>query len=186
MSSDSAWTTLPGWDSPLTHDALGMLLHFVTIMLIYNVDGWHSAFYSGNNLAPALLIGQEIVAFIAHVVYTGGRILYQISDSRQNPWKWAEYSISATMGTIAALTISGVRPNWYWIVFMALTGAGQQSIGYQVDLPLSEVRKTNFKNLQRSNDVLFAESDFETSSAVTKTIKISFFQAVVLQVCCAR
>lgn len=168
-----------GWDSPAVHDALGLLLHLITICVVYGVPGCKSAFFKGDDFAPTLLVGQEIVALVAHMLYTLVRWIYNVSDSRRNPWKWTEYSISATMGTIAALTIGGEHPDWFWVAFLALTGAGQQFIGYQIDVEVP----TRMKIVDKNGQLLLDEPPQD--NLVTRNIKISFFLAVGLQVRCA-
>ena len=171
----NAQITLSGWTSPLTHDVLGMVLHFATIVVIFSVDKWYTRFFDGNKVGPALLVGQEGVALVAHVTYTALRLNGHLADNQRNPWKWLEYSISATMGTIAALTINETSPEWHWILFLALTGAGQQFIGYQIDLdaPIE----------LDSEELIFASArSTPRKFAVNSKILISFVLAVVLQV----
>mgnify|MGYP001326604528 CR=1 FL=1 len=124
----------------VSQDIIGVVLHLVTLLLVLVYPAsLRETFFARKPAAPVLLIGQEIVALVAHIIY-----LYlwyvprppKIAPGGRNAYKWAEYSISATFGTIAALLLEGNNyPEWYWLSFLAVTCATQQFIGYQIDLP---------------------------------------------------
>lgn len=123
---------------PRFHDIFGAVVHAATLVVVLTSESRRDSFLGDNSVGPILLLFQEAVALVAHACYVVLRFREKLSDDKRNPYKWIEYSVSATAGTIAALTLAGDTPEWYWVTFVALTGAGQQFIGYQIDVDTSK------------------------------------------------
>lgn len=55
----------------------------------------------------------ELVCFLAHAfiyfMYTNETFISEIIDRQMNPWRWIEYSISATIMFLAVASVSGIR-----------------------------------------------------------------------------
>lgn len=114
---------MSAYNARVAHDALGVLFHGAAVV-------WLSMAPSDDTWK--LILAQEVVAFIAHIVYCANH-WHNLLDGKRNFYKWIEYAISATLGTFAVLTASDGHVDWWWVVLLACTCATQQMIGYMLE-----------------------------------------------------
>lgn len=78
----------------------------------------------------------EVVALVAHVWYIRRYRTRPGFKDEVNVYKWAEYSISATIGALAVLASSDDYP-WQVPVVVAALGVAEQATGYTLDINVS-------------------------------------------------
>lgn len=74
-----------------------------------------------------------------------------------NRWKWLEYAISATIGTVATMLATAEPIEWQWIVFTAIAGVAQQFVGFQIDTHKGAVPKENIGSFSLAAALQIAE-----------------------------
>jgi len=107
-------------------DVIATLLHFVTTALALSTGSFVGSF------SGACLTAMEFVAFMFHIFYL---TCFRGESGIPRKIKWAEYGISATLGTIAVLhATSAEYPQWEWVLLFMFIGTAQQLIGLLVDV----------------------------------------------------
>lgn len=124
------------------HDFFGLIVHGILLVVISTRD---DAQEFRNTHTGKLILYQEGVTAFFHLGYIAGHIAETQSPtfSPINRWKWLEYSISATLGTVATMLATAEPIEWQWIVFTAIAGVAQQFVGFQIDTNESKVPKEN-------------------------------------------
>lgn len=128
----------------VAHDAIGAIVHPIAAALLLNTQD--------NSTTAILLIAQEIVAFVAHVIYCLWHAQLEFiavragkASGKRNSMKWLEYAISATLGTLAVLYAREGNEDWWWVLLLCSTCASQQLIGYTLDQP-NQSKKNQWAN----------------------------------------
>ena len=109
--------------------AIPMHLGFLVATGIANAGRW-------GNLEGILLIAMEVVALLAHIWYIRRYRTRPGFKDEVNVYKWAEYSISATIGALAVLASAEEYP-WQVPVIVAALGVAEQATGYTLDINVS-------------------------------------------------
>ncbi|MBN19883.1 MAG: hypothetical protein CL678_01250 [Bdellovibrionaceae bacterium] len=118
----------------VAHDAIGATVHPIAAGLLLAMEK------VAKTTTIKLLVAQELVAFVFHVFYclwhAQPTLMYRAfgpAEGTRNSGKWAEYALSATLGTIAVLYASEQTIDWWWILLLCATCVSQQLIGYTLD-----------------------------------------------------
>jgi hypothetical protein len=106
--------------------AIPMHLGFLIATGVANAGRW-------GTLEGVLLIAMEVVALLAHIFYIRRYRTRPGFKDEVNVYKWAEYSISATIGALAVLASSEEYP-WQVPVAVAALGVAEQATGYTLDI----------------------------------------------------
>lgn len=134
-----------------SHDSVAALLHIITVVLMFQDYG-----VIEDHMTPGVaLLVMQITAALFHVFYV---LLYVFADfdHTQNQYKWIEYAISATAGTIAVLSVNQVDTNI--IAPLAVVAVLQQAAGLGLD-PLKASYRYNRKVLARKEEAYGALID---------------------------
>lgn len=115
------------WYNRELHDALALVLHIASLAIALGLDSSFARTTPG-----ALIVTQEVVTIVFHMFYCYNYV-YNNARAKPNLYKWSEYALSATLGTVAALQTGQNTTAWYWVVFVVVAGAGQQTVGYRID-----------------------------------------------------
>lgn len=123
-------------ESRILTDLFVVVVHSISVGLIYGLDHEFVKERSGS-----LLLSMEIVTIVFHMWYVltimGVIRIFGIGARAKetNPYKWLEYSISATIGGFAVAWVNG-DPGISTSTQVLLAGAGvaQQASGYQLEL----------------------------------------------------
>lgn len=119
-------------DVRVTVDAAVSLVHIIAVVLL----GTNGTFFETD--AGRLLLGMEVVTILFHVFYAVSMAIKAespfVKTGEANPFKWLEYSISATLGGFAMAYVNG-DPNLSTPTQILLAGAGiaQQCSGFQLE-----------------------------------------------------
>lgn len=115
------------------HDYTAYFLHACTIGVISATNDVFE-----ENLVPATaLTVMQGGAFLFHTFYI---VLYMFYNFKmfQNQHKWVEYAVTATAGTVAALTVTDTHSTTT-VVFVSIAAFLQQSAGWYLDQMLEEL-----------------------------------------------
>lgn len=113
-------------------DAAAVFLHLGFLIAVGVGSAGHWA-----SLEGVLLLGMEVVALLAHLFYV---FLYHTRPSfsdEVNVYKWAEYSVSATIGGLAVLASSEESYPWQVPLLIGALGVSEQATGYTIDIEVS-------------------------------------------------
>lgn len=141
-----------------THDyiAFGVHLVMLIVILVYVVGGRDDVYEQARLW---LIFGVELISCAFHAWVVAGwykksdhRLLHKFwteTGSTADHWnwlKWAEYAVTATMGTISVGIKSARRVDSHRVaglcVLLAIGGVAQQTSGYYIDKPdTSNVRR---------------------------------------------
>jgi len=126
-------------------DVIAVFVHFVLIaIIIARLDNGDPTVSHTTRTRVALILLVEIVSFVFHVwVWAGwllvpsSRLAMFVPDWKTEPWnrfKWAEYAITATAGTISvALSGNSGASSIPQIIVLSIGGIAQQWCGYTLD-----------------------------------------------------
>ena len=113
-------------------DAFAAFAHFVLLIVICSVNSGGD--WGGG--AGISLIMMQIVAIFAHIFYAYK--LYDAKntwDSERNLYKWVEYAVSATLGTVSVFLSADTEPNGSLLALLITLSITIQTVGYSLDLP---------------------------------------------------
>ncbi len=137
------------------NDVLALLLHIICVVVL-------SVLWNQETILKPIALGffltQEVVAVIFHCFYlikykfSKGLVVLQGIDQGVwwNKYKWIEYGLSATAGTIGTF-FAGVEPkspdkeSYALVVVLLALGFAQQQIGYVIDHPTGLAFETESK-----------------------------------------
>lgn len=116
----------------LAIDVFAAFAHFVLLIVVCSVNSggdWSSG-------AGISLIMMQIVAIFAHIFYA-----YKLTnlkdnfDQKRNLYKWVEYAVSATLGTVSVFLSADSEPNGSLLALLITLSITIQTVGYSLDLP---------------------------------------------------
>jgi len=142
--------TTSGWQPAIVNtwrrrfDVFAVLVHFVLIALVAAKLDDKSTTSPTTRVRLGLILLVEVASFAFHVWIWAGWLLVPPSklsgfviDWRTAPWnkfKWAEYAVTATAGTISvALSGNSGASSIPQIVVLSIGGIAQQWCGYTLD-----------------------------------------------------
>ena len=119
------------------HDVIALILHIIASVLI--AVFWSQSSTVKNSVAISAFLLQEVVAVVAHLYYLA-QYRKQKTATWWNSYKWYEYGVSATAGTIGTFYagMSTDRPDvsqTIRLVALLALGFCQQRIGLILDVP---------------------------------------------------
>lgn len=109
------------------HDALAALLHALTVAVMIHDK---SVFDRHPTPAAALAVMQG-GALVFHLFYLYLHH-YHAFGAYQNQHKWVEYALTATAGTVAALTVTDTHESNV-VIGLAIAACAQQLVGWSYD-----------------------------------------------------
>ena len=119
-------------------DSFAAIAHFVLLITICSINR-EAAWGSG---AGVSLIMMQIVAIFAHLFYA-----YKLREKdsfvkntwkrERNLFKWVEYAISATLGTVSVFLSAESDPNRSLLALLITLSITIQTVGYSLDLERS-------------------------------------------------
>lgn len=142
--------TTSGWQPAIVNtwrrrfDVFAVFVHFVLIALISAKLDDNSTTSLTTRVRLGLILLVEVASFAFHVWVWAGWLLVPpsklsefVTDWRTTPWnkfKWAEYAVTATAGTISvALSGNSGASSIPQIVVLSIGGIAQQWCGYTLD-----------------------------------------------------
>ncbi|MBN19640.1 MAG: hypothetical protein CL678_00020 [Bdellovibrionaceae bacterium] len=120
-------------------DLFAAFAHFVLLITICSINAgadWGSG-------AGVSLIMMQIVAIFAHLFYAYKLIRDESTWRRErNVYKWVEYAISATLGTVSVFLSAESDPNRSLLALLITLSITIQTVGYSLDLVRPERTET--------------------------------------------
>ena len=120
-------------------DFFGLLAHVALIVYTASTDLFRDG--DGFNVPVLLLLIMSGITAFFHLVYciyglrdTGSIGPFTVGRTERNTLKWLEYSITATLGSIAIAYSGDDAPHYSIVVFIAAVAITEQVTGYTWDV----------------------------------------------------
>jgi hypothetical protein len=109
------------------HDTFALVLHAATVVVMIA----DRAVFDAHPTPAAALAVMQGGALVFHAFYLYLHAYHDFGDY-QNQHKWIEYALTATAGTVAALTVTDTHSQTT-VVGLAIAACAQQAVGWQYD-----------------------------------------------------
>ena len=111
-------------------DSFAAFAHFVLLITIC----WINAGAAWGSGAGVSLIMMQSVAIFAHLFYAHRLYSDPGWNSERNLFKWVEYAISATLGTVSVFLSAESDPNRSLLAMLITLSITIQTVGYSLDM----------------------------------------------------